>query len=138
MLTRNSRELKLPDHLEQRRETVMRALAVRAKELHDAQSIALLALTNYNQAVEAMNRALQHADGWCIEAACVIEIELIGQRTTGWETQTPEGLTAIKWRREFETASFPKVPQHPLPVLPPLTYADDLDALPRWPDDPNN
>jgi hypothetical protein len=136
MLTMNTRELKLPDHLEKRRADIVKALEARGEVLKQAHVMAVQALAHFNEAVAVYNRTLHHADGWCIEAACVIELELIGQHTTGWETQTPEGWAAVKWRREIETASFAKCDRHPIPILPDLTHSDDLNALPRWPDDP--
>jgi hypothetical protein len=134
---RETTMFELPQHIEKRRETVLNALDILSIDVIRQHQAVADAIAAYNAAVDGFNRCLDHATGWTIEAAAVIDIHLVGSRSDEW-WKTPQGRAVAAWRDEICNGHFPRVDRARLYDLPMMDHATTLAELPRFPNDPRH
>lgn len=128
-------DLRLPEHVEQRRIEILSALHLRSKQIAQRHAAVLEMITAMNDAIASFNRVLDHCDGWAIEAMSVIDCDIIN---TGGDAflSTPEGQAVAQWRKEIDASHFNRVPLTAFVPMPELPQADEFNAIPRYPDRP--
>src|SRR5262245_16855550 len=131
--TMNRFKLRLPKHLESRRNVVALAFQQHAAKVEIAHTRLLAAVDEYNHAVALMNRTVDHAQGWVVQAAAVIDLNVAPDR----DHSSPEGRAVDAWLAEYRAKVFRLIPGfHTAPIRPNMTHQDELQALPSFCDDP--